>query len=70
MQLEELILLDFLKALQNESNEEIIATLKAYISVNQKRRELLSPISQEWEARQADGRRFSRLCRCEKLRCF
>ena len=52
MQLEELVLLDFLKALIADCDEAIIKTLKTYISINKKRRELLSSASKDWEARQ------------------
>lgn len=52
MQLEEIVLLDFLKALEADSKEEIIPLLKTYISINKKRRQLISPLSQQWEARQ------------------
>lgn len=52
MQLEELVLLDFLKALIVDSDETIIKNLKTYISINKKRREILSTESREWEARQ------------------
>lgn len=52
MQLEELILLDFLKALESSSHDDIIKSLKTFISVHKKRVRLLSPISQQWEDRQ------------------
>jgi hypothetical protein len=52
MQLEELVLLDFLKALNNSSNEEALLHLKKFISVNKERRKLLSSTSVLWEGRQ------------------
>ena len=52
MQIEEQILLDFMKALAINSNYEAILQLKSFISVNKQRRKLLSSTSQVWEARQ------------------
>lgn len=52
MQLEELVLLDFMNAFNNESYQEATTHLKTFISINQHRRAILSPISVNWEARQ------------------
>jgi hypothetical protein len=52
MQMEELILLDFLQALSEDSQEDLQLYLKTYISVNKKRRKLLCHSSQKWEDRQ------------------
>lgn len=52
MQLEEQVLLDFMKALSKNSKEEAIFQLKTFISVNRQRRDILSQNSIKWEARQ------------------
>lgn len=52
MQLEELVLLDFLQALTKDNHQEAITQLKTFISVHKKRCHLLSPSSIRWEARQ------------------
>lgn len=52
MQLEELILLDFIKALDRNAQDEALRDLKTFISVNRERRKLLSTESIQWEAHQ------------------
>lgn len=52
MQLEELLLLDFLKALDQNNQIKVVETLKTYISINKERQKLILPSSQKWENRQ------------------
>ena len=52
MQLEELVLLDFMKALDGNAHAEATAQLKTFIAINKQRRKLLSHSSLVWEARQ------------------
>lgn len=52
MQLEELILLDFMTALNANSEKEAMLHLKTFISSHKKRQKLLSSSSLMWEARQ------------------
>lgn len=52
MQLEELVLLDFMKALLDGSSNEANQLLKTYISIHQKRQKLLQPNSITIEDRQ------------------
>ncbi len=52
MQMEELVLLDFMKSLSNNTYEDTKLHLKTYISIHQERQKLLSANSVKWEARQ------------------
>lgn len=52
MQLEELVLLDFMKALSENSKDEALKHLKTFIGINKERRQLLDQRAITWEARQ------------------
>lgn len=52
MQLEELVLLDFMNALAFNAETEALVHLKTFLSINKKRQKILNSSSFMWEARQ------------------